>query len=43
VDPANVDMTDWSSDMSSGAYKVPRAGELLFRVGKPPDASEAVS
>ena len=22
----------------SGAYKVPRAGELLFRVGNPPDA-----
>jgi hypothetical protein len=38
VDPAEVDLTDWSTDMGSGAYKVPRAGELLFRVGKPPDA-----
>jgi len=43
LDPADVDMTDWSSDMTSGAYKVPRAGELLFRVGKPPDASEVTS
>jgi hypothetical protein len=37
-DPADVDQADWSTDMNSGAYKVPRAGELLFRVGKPPDA-----
>ncbi len=43
VDPADVDLTDWSTDMGSGAYKVPRAGELLFRVGKPPDAAEVTS
>jgi nickel-dependent lactate racemase len=42
-DPAEVDLTDWSTDMSSGAYKVPRAGELLFRVGRPPDASGRAS
>jgi len=40
ADPASVDHDDWSPDINSGAYRVPRAGELLFRVGTPPDASE---
>jgi nickel-dependent lactate racemase len=43
LDPASVDLNDWSSDMASGAYKVPRAGELLFRVGRPPDAPGVTS
>ena len=43
LDPADVDLNDWSTDLGSGAYKVPRAGEMLFRVGKPPDAAEVTS
>ena len=42
-DPTDVELMAWSSDMGSGAYKVPRAGELLFRVGRPPDASGVTS
>ena len=38
ADPSDVDLAEWSTDIKSGAYKVPRAGELLFRVGNPPDA-----
>ena len=36
ADPARLDLDDWSSDMSSSEIKVPRAGEMLFRVGSPP-------
>jgi hypothetical protein len=43
LDPADVDLMGWSSDIGSGAYKVPRAGELLFRVGRPPDAPGVTS
>ena len=43
LDPTDVDLSAWSSDLGSGAYKVPRAGELLFRVGRPPDASGVTS
>jgi nickel-dependent lactate racemase len=34
-DPASVDVTHWA-DESPGSLVVPRAGELLFRVGRPP-------
>jgi nickel-dependent lactate racemase len=40
MDPARIDMNDWSTDNSGGSRLVPRAGELLFRVGTPPAASE---
>jgi len=43
VDPADVNLNDWSTDIGSGAYQVPRAGELLFRVGTPPDATEVTA
>ncbi len=40
-DPAAIDFAEWSPDDDGGSRLVPRAGELLFRVGKPPVASEA--
>jgi lactate racemase len=36
ADPARIDLEAWSSDLSARAIKVPRAGEMLFRVGKAP-------
>jgi hypothetical protein len=36
-DPAGVDPAHWAAEAGSGALLVPRAGELLFRVGQPPD------
>ena len=36
LDPADVRTTDWSENLTGGALLVPRAGELLFRVGRPP-------
>jgi nickel-dependent lactate racemase len=38
LDPNTVDTTAWSTDTESAECMVPRAGELLFRVGQPPDA-----
>jgi len=38
--PAEVDLEEWSTDNAQPNRMVPRAGELLFRVGKPPAASE---
>jgi lactate racemase len=40
-DPASIDFEDWSTDNAQPNRMVPRAGELLFRVGTPPAASEA--
>jgi len=40
MDPREVELSAWSTDDAS-ARIVPRAGELLFRVGQPPDASGA--
>jgi nickel-dependent lactate racemase len=37
--PASIDFEEWSADNASASRMVPRAGELLFRVGKPPAAS----
>jgi len=36
ADPATIDLDAWSTDMTSSEIKVPRAGEMLFRVGSPP-------
>jgi len=35
-DPATIDLPDWPADVESGRLKVPRAGELLYRLGTPP-------
>jgi nickel-dependent lactate racemase len=40
-DPDRIDLGDWPTDNAQSTRLVPRAGELLFRVGKPPDAPEA--
>ena len=37
MDPASVKTADWAAD--DGTLVVPRAGEMLFRVGQPPDLS----
>jgi nickel-dependent lactate racemase len=42
-DPSRIDFSEWSADNEHASRIVPRAGELLFRVGKPPGASEVVS
>jgi nickel-dependent lactate racemase len=36
LDPARIDPTEWSANPADGSFVVPRAGELLFRVGAPP-------
>jgi hypothetical protein len=42
ADPARIDAGDWSESAADGMLLVPRAGELLFRVGTPP-STESVS
>jgi nickel-dependent lactate racemase len=39
VDPLSVEPRAWSTDPADGAFVVPRAGEMLFRVGRPPEVS----
>jgi hypothetical protein len=39
-DPASIDLDDWPTEPAGGRLKVPRAGEMLYRVGRPPTASE---
>ena len=34
--PDSVDLSDWPTDLGHDTMMVPRAGELLFRVGAPP-------
>jgi nickel-dependent lactate racemase len=41
-DPADVDFDEWSTDNADANRLVPRAGELLFRVGTPPGEPESV-
>jgi nickel-dependent lactate racemase len=41
-DPARIDFGEWSADNDHASRLVPRAGELLFRVGTPPGAPEVV-
>jgi nickel-dependent lactate racemase len=40
LDPSTVDPAEWDTESAGGSRAVPRAGELLFRVGRPPDFSE---
>jgi hypothetical protein len=39
LDPARVDLDAWPLEVEHGRLKVPRAGELLYRVGAPPSLS----
>jgi nickel-dependent lactate racemase len=41
LDPASVDVRDWSDNPHDDAFVVPRAGEVLFRVGRPPADGDA--
>ena len=40
-DPARIDPADWPGAAGDGALMVPRAGELLYRVGSPPVAMKS--
>jgi nickel-dependent lactate racemase len=40
-DPASIRPEDWPTEATGGVMKVPRAGELLFRIGRPPAPPEA--
>jgi lactate racemase len=42
-DPASVNVAEWADDYRQPHCVVPRAGEFLFRVGTPPQSSEAAS
>jgi hypothetical protein len=37
LDPARVDPASWPSEPGHGSLVIPRAGELLYRVGRAPD------
>jgi hypothetical protein len=37
LDPADVDPAEWQARGEDGTLVVPRAGEMLYRVGRPPD------
>jgi nickel-dependent lactate racemase len=39
LDPASVDLDAWPVEVQQGRLKVPRAGELLYRIGSPPSRS----
>jgi nickel-dependent lactate racemase len=36
--PLDIDLDAWPTDAGAAEMMVPRAGEMLFRVGQPPDA-----
>jgi nickel-dependent lactate racemase len=38
LDPARVDPASWPSELGQRSLVIPRAGELLYRVGRPPEA-----
>ena len=38
-DPAGIDPARWEDENGQGALLVPRAGEMLYRVGRPPELS----
>ncbi len=38
AEPSSIDLDAWPTDTRNGDMMVPRAGEMLFRVGQPPDA-----
>ncbi|MEO7190150.1 MAG: lactate racemase domain-containing protein [Vicinamibacterales bacterium] len=39
ADPSSIDVDAWPTVATRGMLKVPRAGELLYRIGQPPEAS----
>jgi lactate racemase len=41
LDPAGVDLAEWPAGVHGRLLVVPRAGEQLFRVGRPPDFTES--
>jgi nickel-dependent lactate racemase len=41
LDPAGVDPAGWATKAGDGALVVPRAGEMLYRVGRPPELDGA--
>ena len=40
LDPSSVDLAAWDAQHQNGWLVVPRAGELLYRVGQPPALAE---
>jgi nickel-dependent lactate racemase len=40
LDPARVDVNRWEGREDEGVLMIPRAGERLFRVGRPPDPGD---
>jgi nickel-dependent lactate racemase len=40
LDPASVDVARWQGREEEGVLVIPRAGERLFRVGRPPDPGD---
>ena len=40
LDPSSVDLAAWDAQQQNGWLVVPRAGELLYRVGQPPALAE---
>ena len=40
LDPSSVDLAAWDAQQPNGWLVVPRAGELLYRVGQPPALAE---
>lgn len=40
LDPASVDVARWERREDEGVLVIPRAGERLFRVGRPPDPGD---
>jgi len=40
LDPSSVDLAMWQAQEQNGWLMVPRAGELLYRVGRPPALAE---
>jgi len=39
ADPARIDLDAWPVEPDGGRLMVPRAGELLYRAGPPPEVS----
>jgi hypothetical protein len=41
LDPVSVKIADWHGREQDGWLVVPRAGEMLYRVGRPPELPDA--
>jgi nickel-dependent lactate racemase len=39
LDPASIDLAEWPEEVEHGRLKVPRAGEVLYRLGSLPGSS----